>query len=126
MKAKCEVCGVEGFLEKRGNSYRIRHYVGYDGNQRKCLVHRISNGYASTLGINGNQLVIRNHDNSFKSENLSSIVQCSGSIVRSSIAASRHLNMMGESRGPGSKSRPEHHLVRLYYDPFLMRRLLTR
>ena len=58
MMIRCPVCGIEGFLEKRGNNYRIKHYVGYDGNQRKYTTHRISNEYIITVGINnqnGNQ-----------------------------------------------------------------------
>jgi hypothetical protein len=90
MKTKCPICGIDGFLEKRGKNYRIKHYVGYSGDQRKYMTHRINKECLNTVGINGNQLGIKDREKSFKSENLSSIVQCSGSIVRSSIAASRH------------------------------------
>jgi hypothetical protein len=55
MKVKCPICEVEGFLEQRGNSYRIKHYVKYLGNQRKYLTHKITKDQIQTLGINGNQ-----------------------------------------------------------------------
>jgi hypothetical protein len=45
--------------------------------------------------------------NTFKFENKPSFIGGSGSIVRSSIAASRH-KIVKESRRPGFKSRPEH------------------
>jgi len=33
MKVICPTCGIAGFIEHRGNNYRIKHYAGYDGNQ---------------------------------------------------------------------------------------------
>jgi hypothetical protein len=55
MKAKCPTCGIEGFVEQRGNSYRIKHYAGYNGNQRKYVIHTLSKDFINILGINGNQ-----------------------------------------------------------------------
>jgi hypothetical protein len=55
MKVKCPVCGVEGFMEQRGNSYRIKHYLAYNGNQREYSIHRLSQDCINALGINGNQ-----------------------------------------------------------------------
>jgi hypothetical protein len=55
LKVKCPVCGIEGFLEQRGNNYRIKHYQGYNGNQRQYSTHKISRDYTSDLGINGNK-----------------------------------------------------------------------
>ncbi len=55
MKAKCPTCGIQGFIEQRGNSYRIKHYLGYHGNQRKYLIHTIGKDCMDNLGINGNQ-----------------------------------------------------------------------
>jgi hypothetical protein len=28
VKVNCPICNVMGFLEQRGNSYRVKHYVG--------------------------------------------------------------------------------------------------
>ena len=30
MKVKCEVCGIDGYLQTLGSYHRIRHYVGID------------------------------------------------------------------------------------------------
>jgi hypothetical protein len=55
LKAKCPTCGIEGFLEQRGNRYRIKHYAGYVGNQRMYLIHSVNKEFNPILGINGNQ-----------------------------------------------------------------------
>jgi len=55
MKVKCPVCGIEGCLEQRGSNYRIKHYVGYSGNQRKYVIHSVGKDLVHNLGINGNQ-----------------------------------------------------------------------
>jgi len=55
MKVECPICGIEGFIEKRGNSYRIKHYAGYNGNQRKYLIHTVPQDIMDNMGINGNQ-----------------------------------------------------------------------
>jgi hypothetical protein len=72
LKVKCPVCGVEGFMEQRGNSYRIKHYIGYNGNQRKYLMHTADKECLDTVGINaenGNQYMgINLKDSSLDSE----------------------------------------------------------
>ena len=30
MKVKCEVCGIDGYLQTLGSYHRVRHYVGID------------------------------------------------------------------------------------------------
>ncbi len=55
MKVECPICGIQGFIEQRGNSYRIKHYVGFNGNQGKYLIHTVSKEFTNNLGINGNQ-----------------------------------------------------------------------
>ena len=51
MKTKCW-CGIEGFVEKRGNNFRIKHYQGYMNSQRIYTVHNISREQLDSLGIN--------------------------------------------------------------------------
>ena len=63
LKVKCPMCGIQGFIEQRGNSYRIKHYIGYDGNQRKYLIHTIGKDCMDNLGINGNQNMGINNPN---------------------------------------------------------------
>ena len=58
MKVKCW-CGRIGHLEKRGkNSYRIKHFMGYDPNtrKRKYVNHRVSVEYLENMGIIGNHV----------------------------------------------------------------------
>jgi len=31
LKVKCPICGIEGYLQERGNSVRVSHYIGYQG-----------------------------------------------------------------------------------------------
>ena len=50
-KIFCPVCGIQGFLEKRGNSLRVKHYKGYFNGKRVYETHNIS----KSMGINGNQ-----------------------------------------------------------------------
>ena len=57
------MCGIEGFIEQRGNNCRIKHYVGYSGNQRKYLIHTIRKDFTDNLGINGNQNMGINNPN---------------------------------------------------------------
>ena len=80
------VCGVRGYLEKHRRRYRIRHYLGYKEGRRIYEYHYVTrkqledqsgiNGYKQ-LGINKPIL------NSIR------VKKGSGSIVRSSMAASR-------------------------------------
>ena len=55
MKVKCPICGIEGFLEKRGNSYRIKHYKGYVNGKRKYVVHSIKKEQLQLIPKIGNQ-----------------------------------------------------------------------
>ena len=56
VKVVCPICGVQGYLEKRGNSYRVKHYIGYHNGKRKYQSHYIPPQlYSSLVGINGNQ-----------------------------------------------------------------------
>ena len=69
VKVKCPICGVMGHLERRGNSYRIKHYRGYVSKKRLYVTHKIPSSLISTIvtnssdqsndnllmGINGNQ-----------------------------------------------------------------------
>lgn len=41
MKVECPICGIGGFLQKRGNSYRIQHYKEYVDGKRIYEYHRI-------------------------------------------------------------------------------------
>jgi len=52
MKVKCPKCNTMGFLEKRGNSYRIKHYKGYVNYSRKYIIHSLSQEDAFRMGIN--------------------------------------------------------------------------
>jgi hypothetical protein len=71
LKVKCPTCGIQGFIEKRGNSYRVKHYIGYDGNQRKYLIHKLNEDYINSMGINGNQnMGINNLSFAFNPENV--------------------------------------------------------
>jgi hypothetical protein len=53
LKIKCK-CGNEGFLEKRGNSYRVKHYLRKAGNQRKYTICRLTPSEAHPLDNVGN------------------------------------------------------------------------
>ena len=56
MKVRCPICGIKGFLQKRGNSYRIQHYVGYINGKRKYTYHKIPSELAiKLLDINGSK-----------------------------------------------------------------------
>ena len=51
MKVKCPICEIEGFLEKRGNSFRIKHYVGFENGDRKYTMHKVGSEQLDLLGI---------------------------------------------------------------------------
>ena len=45
-----------GYLQKRGNSYRIRHYVGFIDNKRVYQYHPVDSSYIkSIMDINGHK-----------------------------------------------------------------------
>ena len=54
MKIECPVCGIVGYVEKRGNSVRIKHYEGMQDNTRKYVIHSLSRDQFSLLGIDSN------------------------------------------------------------------------
>jgi hypothetical protein len=54
MKITCK-CGGEGFLEKRGNSYRVKHYLRKLGKKRIYKTCKLTALEAQVLGIDGNQ-----------------------------------------------------------------------
>ena len=41
LKIECPVCGIQGFLEIRGKSARVKHYVGIKNGKRAYKTHRI-------------------------------------------------------------------------------------
>ena len=43
MKAKCPICGVEGFLQERGKNVRIQHYIGFKDGKRVYVYHQTIN-----------------------------------------------------------------------------------
>ena len=91
-KIKCPICGIEGFLEKRGNSYRVKHYKGYINKKRIYVTHKIPSSLISTteivtnlsdqsnnnllMGINGNQIMgIKGLNLGFNQEKNGPVVQ---------------------------------------------------
>jgi hypothetical protein len=50
MKVECPICHRMGFVQQRGNSVRIGHYVGYKGKTRIVEWHK----------VDGNQLLVIN------------------------------------------------------------------
>jgi hypothetical protein len=139
MKIVCQACGIEGYLQHIGkNYYRIRHYVGFKNgkpvfkyqSQEPEYVHKLlrQKGRIDHIGQNNIDLTGHSVDhklegNTFKFECKPSVSSCSGSIVRSSIAASRH-NAVKESRRPGFKSRPEHHICTRFARNFCGKQLV--
>ena len=55
VKVRCPVCGVMGHLERRGNSYRIKHYQTYRDGRRVYINHRIPSSLISEIVTNSNQ-----------------------------------------------------------------------
>ena len=51
MKVRCPICGIQGYLEKHGRRYRIRHYVGFKENKRIYQYHYINEDQLANLGI---------------------------------------------------------------------------
>ena len=127
VKIVCQLCRIEGYLQHIGkNYYRIRHYVGFKNGKPVFKYHRQDPEYVLNLlrqkrsidlnnvDLTGHSVDHKQEGNTFKFESKPSISSCSGSIVRSSIAASRH-KIVKESRGPGFESRPEHHTFQTYF-----------
>ena len=52
MKVVCPVCGRMGFLEVRGNSGRVVHYVGFHEGKRIYERHTVKNvDYLRSSGV---------------------------------------------------------------------------
>jgi hypothetical protein len=64
VKVECPVCGIQGFLEVRGNSQRVPHYRGLIDGKRVYEKHSMG-----IMGINGNkQMGINSSEISFFNE----------------------------------------------------------
>ena len=61
MKVECPVCGVQGFLEIRGNSQRVCHYKGMVDGKRVYERHPIGNNGNQSMGINKRKLEVNSH-----------------------------------------------------------------
>jgi hypothetical protein len=64
MKVECPICGVQGFLEVRGNSQRVVHYKYVDG-QRVFTKHTVK----GTDGNNGNSMGTEKPNTAFFNQN---------------------------------------------------------
>jgi hypothetical protein len=51
MKVDCPICGVAGFLEVRGNSYRIKHWQGFENGKRRYIIHSLEKEHILKMGI---------------------------------------------------------------------------
>jgi hypothetical protein len=61
LKILCPICGVEGVLQQRGNSYRIQHYQGFKNGKRNYQYHKVS-----SMEVNGSKnMEVNNKDSSF-------------------------------------------------------------
>ena len=63
MKIICPICGSKGHVQKRGNSIRVGHYIGYQGKTRIIKWHKIDSNLSSMVN-NGNQIMVNNKPNS--------------------------------------------------------------
>ena len=52
MKVKCPVCGVQGILERRGNSSRVVHYR-WEGGKHVFTRHTVKGDGNSSMGTMG-------------------------------------------------------------------------
>ena len=41
MKVDCPECHVEGHLQRRGSSFRVQHYVGFEDGKRIYCYHKV-------------------------------------------------------------------------------------
>ena len=53
MKVECPICGVMGHLQVRGQSARVGHFQGYEGNTRIVEWHKVDASNLDSV-INGN------------------------------------------------------------------------
>jgi hypothetical protein len=54
-KIECPICNTIGFLEERGQSFRVKHYQGFEKGKRKYILHKVTMEQINSVGINGNQ-----------------------------------------------------------------------
>jgi hypothetical protein len=54
-KIECPICNKIGFLEKRGQSLRVKHYQSFKDGKRKYVLHKVTSEQTEFLGINGNE-----------------------------------------------------------------------
>ena len=72
MKVLCSVCGRMGFLQVRGKSARVGHYLGYSGKTRMVEWRRMDASNRVVNGNHGNQsMVINKSEMSVFNENKS-------------------------------------------------------
>jgi hypothetical protein len=102
----CQICGVVGYLQHIvKNYYRTRHYVGFKNGKPLFKYHRqdpehvfkllrqIDQSDQNNIDHPGQTNYLEVEVNRFKSENKAHFNQGSGSIVRSSIVASRVISL---------------------------------
>ena len=54
-KILCPVSSIEAFLEQRGNSYRVKHYKGYESSRGIYETDNIPSSSIPEMGSVGNQ-----------------------------------------------------------------------
>ena len=69
MKIKCPVCGIQGFLEVRKRSPRIKHYMGIKNNKRIYQIHVID--YSQIRNLIPSDSLINIGIKGFKSDSIS-------------------------------------------------------
>lgn len=55
MKIECPKCHVEGYLQKRANSYVVQHYQGFESGKRIYLYHKVNS--MEVTEVNGSKLL---------------------------------------------------------------------
>ncbi len=55
MKIECPKCGIIGFLQKRGNSFRVQHYKGLVNDKRIYRYHALKSQDLKLLEVNGSK-----------------------------------------------------------------------
>jgi hypothetical protein len=65
MKIRCPICGVEGLLQQRGNSFRVQHYQGFENSKRSYQYHKVN-----SMEVNGSKnMEVNNKESSVFSRN---------------------------------------------------------
>ncbi len=60
MRILCSVCGIDGLVQRRGNSIRIQHYVGFKDGRRVYNYHKMEVKNLE-LGLDGKFLEVNGH-----------------------------------------------------------------